>query len=66
MTYLTGLLPVAQGVAVHAALTRAADTLRATGDPRTRGQIMADTLVARVTGTRHRRTRPSRSTSASS
>jgi hypothetical protein len=50
MTYLTGLLPVAQGVAVHAALTREADTLRATGDPRTRGQIMADTLVARITG----------------
>jgi hypothetical protein len=50
MTHLTGLLPVAQGVAVHAALTRAADSLRATGDPRTRGQIMADTLVARVTG----------------
>jgi hypothetical protein len=50
MTYLTGLLPVAQGVAVHAALTRAADTLRAGGDPRTRGQIMADTLVTRITG----------------
>ena len=27
MTFLTGLLPVAQGVAVHAALARAADTL---------------------------------------
>jgi hypothetical protein len=50
MTHLTGLLPVAQGVAVHAALTRAADTLRAGGDPRTRGQIMADTLVTRITG----------------
>ena len=50
MTYLTGLLPVAQGVAVYAALTRHADTLKATGDPRTRGQIMADTLVERVTG----------------
>lgn len=50
MTYLTGLLPVAQGVAVFAALTRAADTLRATADPRSRGQIMADTLVTRITG----------------
>jgi len=50
MTYLTGFLPVAQGVACHAALTRQADTLRAAGDPRTRGQIMADTLVERVTG----------------
>ncbi|MGW9402888.1 HNH endonuclease [Arthrobacter sp. NPDC055585] len=50
MSYLTGLLPVAQGVAVYAALSRAADSLRATGDERGRGQIMADTLVERVTG----------------
>jgi hypothetical protein len=50
MTYLTGFLPVAQGVAVHTALTRHADSLRARGDERTRGQIMADTLVERVTG----------------
>jgi hypothetical protein len=50
MTYLTGLLPVAQGVALYAALTRQADTLKAGGDTRTRGQIMADTLVERVTG----------------
>jgi hypothetical protein len=45
MSYLTGLLPVAQGVACYAVLTRAADTARAAGDPRTRGQVMADTLV---------------------
>jgi hypothetical protein len=51
MTYLTALLPVAEGVAVHAALTRHAETLRAAGDPRTRGQVMADGLVERVTGT---------------
>jgi hypothetical protein len=50
MTYLTGLLPVAQGVAVLAALRRAADAARAAGDPRSRGQVMADTLVERVTG----------------
>ncbi|MEZ0581271.1 HNH endonuclease [Nocardioides sp. MH1] len=50
MTYLTGLLPVAQGVSVHAALVRDADALRAKGDPRSRGQLMADLLVARVTG----------------
>ncbi len=50
MTYLTGLLPVTAGVAVHTALTRHADTLRAGGDDRSRGQIMADTLVERVTG----------------
>ncbi|MEW1823770.1 HNH endonuclease signature motif containing protein, partial [Arthrobacter sp. NPDC080031] len=51
MTYLTALLPVAQGVAVHAALSRHADTLRSAGETRTRGQIMADTLVERTTGT---------------
>ncbi|UYY80883.1 HNH endonuclease [Arthrobacter sp. YA7-1] len=52
MTYLTTLLPVAQGVAVHAALSRHADTLRNAGeDTRSRGQIMADTLVERTTGT---------------
>ncbi|WP_146361864.1 HNH endonuclease [Arthrobacter yangruifuii] len=50
MAYLTGLLPVAQGVGVYAALSREADRLRAAGDARGRGQIMADTLVERVTG----------------
>ncbi len=51
MCYLTALLPVAQGVAMHAALTRHADSLRSAGDPRTRGQLMADALVERTTGT---------------
>jgi hypothetical protein len=51
MTYLTALLPVAQGVAVYASLSRQADTLRSDGDSRSRGQIMADTLVQRTTGT---------------
>lgn len=50
MSYLTGLLPVTQGVAVLAALTKAADSARARGDERSRGQVMADTLVERVTG----------------
>jgi hypothetical protein len=50
MTILSGLLPVAQGVAVIAALGRSADSLRSEGDERSRGQIMADTLVERVTG----------------
>ncbi len=50
MANLTGFLPVAQGVACHTALKRAADSLRAAGDPRSRGQIMADTLVERITG----------------
>lgn len=47
MTYVTALLPVAQGVSVYAALRREADTC---GDGRPRGQLMADTLVERVTG----------------
>ncbi|MFK4296003.1 hypothetical protein ABH924_001140 [Arthrobacter sp. GAS37] len=51
MTYLTALLPVAQGVAVHAALSRHADTLHSSGETRSRSQIMADTLVERTTGT---------------
>ncbi|WLQ05282.1 HNH endonuclease [Arthrobacter oryzae] len=51
MCYLTALLPVAQGVAVHTALTRQADSLRSDGDQRSRGQIMADGLVERITGT---------------
>ncbi len=50
MSYLTGFLPAEQGIAVHTALTRHADSLRARGDTRSRGQIMADTLVERVTG----------------
>ncbi|WP_231745538.1 HNH endonuclease signature motif containing protein [Arthrobacter sp. EpRS71] len=68
MTYLTALLPVAQGVAVYAALSRAADSARSIGGTgsggasgsgdvsgsgavATRGQVMADTLVDRITGT---------------
>ncbi|OBI21378.1 HNH endonuclease [Mycobacterium sp. E2327] len=47
MTYVTALLPVTQGVSVYAALRREADTRC---DGRSRGQIMADTLVERVTG----------------
>ena len=47
MTYLTALLPVAHGVAAYAALRRAADT---TSDGRSRGQVMADTLIERLTG----------------
>lgn len=50
MAYVTALLPVAQGVAVYARLRRAADAARAAGDERSLGQVMADTLVQRVTG----------------
>ncbi len=47
MTYVTALLPMPQGVSVYAALKRAADT---SFDDRSRGQVMADALVERVTG----------------
>jgi hypothetical protein len=50
MTYLTALLPVADGVAALAALDSAATTARCEGDPRSRGQVMADLLVTRVLG----------------
>ncbi len=50
MTYLTALLPVAEGVAAYAALSRDADAARSAGDERSRGQVMADTLVERITG----------------
>ena len=50
MTYLTALVPVAQGVAAYAALRKAAEAARAAGDPRSLGQLMSDLLVARITG----------------
>ncbi|WP_026537907.1 HNH endonuclease [Arthrobacter sp. 9MFCol3.1] len=51
MCHLSALLPVTAGVAVYKALSGHADTLRAAGDSRTRGQLMADALVERTTGT---------------
>ena len=50
MAILTAYLPAAHAIAAYAALGRAADSTVATGDRRTRGQIMADTLVQRATG----------------
>ena len=50
MALVTALLPVAQAVAVHAALTRAALSAKAAGDDRGKGQLMADTLVELATG----------------
>lgn len=47
---LSAYLPVRSGVACLASLRAAADTARACGDPRSQGQIMADTLIARLTG----------------
>ncbi|UNK45158.1 HNH endonuclease [Arthrobacter sulfonylureivorans] len=50
MVSVRTLLPVVQGVAVMAALNREADRLRNAGDPRSRGQAMADTVFERLTG----------------
>jgi hypothetical protein len=50
MAVLTGYLPVEQGVACLTALRRHTDTRKADGDRRSRDQIMADTLVERLTG----------------
>lgn len=58
MCWLSALLPVEQGVAAYAALGKHADTAIGTGTQganpdgslRSRGQVMADTLVERVTG----------------
>lgn len=50
MCRLSALLPVTEGVAAYAALRAAADSAAASGDDRSRGQVMADTLVDRVTG----------------
>ncbi len=50
MSQLAALLPVQGGVAVYTSLEQAAVAARAQGDVRSRGQVMADTLVERVTG----------------
>jgi hypothetical protein len=50
MAVLSALLPVEQGVACLAALRKHADSAVATGDGRSRDQVMADTLVERLTG----------------
>ncbi|WP_084468075.1 HNH endonuclease [Promicromonospora sukumoe] len=49
MVYLTALVPMAQGVQAYAQLKATADATKATGDERGVGQIMADTLIERVT-----------------
>ena len=50
MAYVTGLLPVAQGVAAWANLKASARAIKAAGDERTETQIMADLFVERLTG----------------
>jgi hypothetical protein len=53
MARLSALVPLAQGVACYAALSHTADSTTAAGDERGRGQLMADTLVERITGQAH-------------
>ena len=50
MAIVSGYLPVEQGVACYTALRQHAETAKAGGDSRTRDQIMADTMVQRLTG----------------
>jgi hypothetical protein len=50
MVYLTALVPMKQGVQAYAQLKAHADVLKGAGDDRSGGQIMADTLIERVTG----------------
>ncbi len=50
MSRISVLLPATQGVAVWATLTKIADQARNDADPRSRGQVMVDTLVERITG----------------
>ena len=50
MSLLTGYLPAEQGIACLKSLRDHTDRLKAGGDPRCRDQIMADTLVERLTG----------------
>ncbi|HYJ67172.1 MAG TPA: hypothetical protein VEX15_05860 [Nocardioidaceae bacterium] len=50
MALLSGFVPAEQGVAAWKSLDEHARSLRGQGDPRSLGQIMADTLVERVTG----------------
>lgn len=49
MCRLSAVLPLPDGVRTWATLDHAATTARATGDQRSRGEVMADELVARVT-----------------
>ena len=50
MVYLTALVPMQQGVQAYAQLKAHAEAVKAMGDERGAGNIMADTLIERVTG----------------
>lgn len=49
MTLLTALLPLRQGVRILATLTKVAESAKAVGAERGKGQLMADTLIHRLT-----------------
>ncbi|MEU4418678.1 HNH endonuclease [Nocardia salmonicida] len=48
---LSAIIAIEHAATVATALDTAAETARNAGDPRTRDQVKADTLVARITGT---------------
>lgn len=48
MTFLTALIPLKQGVRILATLTKVADSRKAAGDERGKGQVMADALMHRL------------------
>jgi hypothetical protein len=50
MVYLTALVPMKQGIQAYAQLKAHADAAKGAGDKRSGGQIMADTMIERVTG----------------
>lgn len=50
MSIFRAVLPTKDGVAVYKTLTQEAKSAKSSGDERSKGQIMADTLVERVTG----------------
>ena len=50
MVHLTALVPMKQGIQAYAQLKAHADAAKGAGDERSGGQIMADTLIERVTG----------------
>ncbi|WP_186759246.1 DUF222 domain-containing protein [Arthrobacter alpinus] len=48
MTLLTALIPLNQGVRIYNTLSKVADSARAGGDDRGKGQLMADALMHRL------------------
>ncbi|WP_269937074.1 HNH endonuclease [Arthrobacter sp. HY1533] len=48
MTFLTALIPLKQGVRILNTLTKVAQSARAAGDERSKGQVMADALMHRL------------------